>query len=251
MKKSRFAQYAADKSNRMFVGTLVKFAKGKWLMGPDRDLISPSQRFVAVMDTLTVGHMKWFGGKPIDSKMGLVADGFRPVHRNELDDLDSETWETGEKGDRVDPWQETTLVVFASPAAPNDLLTFTTGTVGGQGAIGALCEAHSLSTEGVGQYPVVTLAADSYPHKIKSRGDIDFPVFKIVDSVEAGPFNAMVAEARGGAGFIPTSPPALEGPIAVAIARQAPEPPMPPADDEPPSPDPDDPGPYPYDDPPF
>ena len=188
-------------------------------MGPNKDLISPDKRFVAVMDTLTVGYIKWVGGKPVDSRMGLVADGFRPVHRSELDDLDSKNWEVDENGDRIDPWQKTTLIVFVSPTAPHDLFTFTTSTEGGKGAIRDLCEAHARTTEGAGQYPVVTLGSDSYQHKDRTNGRVNVPVFKIVDCVEAGPFNALVAEARGGAGFIPTSPPALvtsnAGPIAI------------------------------------
>jgi hypothetical protein len=235
MYTSKFAQYAAEESNRMFVGELVKYIKGEWVMGSDRDLVSPDKHFVAVMATLTVGHLKWIGGQPVDSKMGLVADGFRPVHRNELDDLDSKTWEVGENNDLKDPWQRTTLLVLAAAAAPYDLVTFSTSTAGGQGAIRDLCSAHSRTTEGSGKYPVVTLATDSYIHKIRARGRVDVPVFNIVDCVEAGPFNAIVAEARGGAGFIPTSPPALAtpsvGPIAITSGRQPPVPPEPPIDE--------------------
>jgi hypothetical protein len=235
MKKSRFAQYAADESNRMFVGTLVKFAKGIWQMGPDKPLISPNQRFVALMGSASTGFLKWGGGTPIDSRMGLIADGFRAPPRDELDDLDSENWETDEDGDRLDPWQKTTLLVLISPTAPHDVFTFSTTTVGGGKAVADLCGAHARTTEDAGQYPVVTLAGDSYQHKIKSRGRIDYPIFKIVDCVEAGPFNAIVAEARGGAVFIPTSPPALGtpdiGPIAITSGRQPPTPPTPPAED--------------------
>ena len=107
--------------------------------------------------------------------------------------------------------------MLASASEPHELYTFSTTTVGGQSAIGDLCEAHARTTEGVGQYPVVTLGTGAYDHKIKSRGRVHVPVFRVVDCVEAGPFNAMVAEERGGAGFIPTSPPALSTPDAVAI----------------------------------
>ena len=253
MKTSRFAQYAAEGSKRMFVGTLIKCVKDEWQMGPDRDLISPTTRFVAVMSTLTVGHLKWVDNRQVDSRIGLVADGFRRAQRDELGDLDQKNWEADEYGDRKDPWQPTDLLVLVAPAPPHDLYTFSTSSVGGANALADLCGAHACTTEGVGQYPVVTLATGSYVHKIKSRGRIFFPVFKIVDSVEAAPFNALVAEARGGAGFIPTSPPALEGPIAAAIAHQAPKPPMPPmpplpSDDGPPA-DPEDPGAEPSDGP--
>jgi hypothetical protein len=188
MKTSRFAQYAAEGSKRMFLGALVKFVKGEWQEGPDRDLISPDQRFVVVMDSVTTGHFKWGGGKVIGSRMGLIADGFHPAHRNDLDDLDSATWEIDEYRNRVDPWQKTTLLVLVSATAPHDLFTFTTGTVGGENAVADLCEAHARATEDAGQYPVVTLDSDFYDHKIKSRGRIYVPIFKIVDCVEAPEF---------------------------------------------------------------
>ena len=135
MKTSRFAQYAAEESKRRFVGTLIKFVKREWQMGADRDLISPDKLFVAAMDTLTVGYIKWSDGQPVDSRMGLVADGFRPPHRGELDDLDNENWEVGENNDRIDPWQRTTLLVLVSATAARNLFTFTTGTAGGQSAV--------------------------------------------------------------------------------------------------------------------
>ena len=76
------------------------------------------------------------------------------------------------------------------------------------------------------------LHSGSYYDKIKARGRIDYPIFKIVDRVEAAPFNAIVAEAHGGAAFIPTSPPALTTPatgsIAITSGRTPPIPLMPP-----------------------
>jgi hypothetical protein len=240
---SKFSQYAAEASKRMFLGTLIKYAKGTWQMGTGKVSISPDKPFIAVMDTATTGHLKWADGKPVDSRMGLIADGFRPLHRNDLDDLDSKSWEVDEYGDRVDPWQKTTLVVLLSATAPHDIFTFTTGTVGGENAIADLCGAHGSTTEEVGQYPVVTLGTDSYEHKIKSRGRIDVPIFKIVDRVEAAPFNTMVAGARGGAIFIPASPAASRtGSIAIGSGKRAwndngePPEPSPPESETPPPP---------------
>ena len=233
MTTSKFAQYAAEGSNRTLIGKSVKFVTGEWQMGPNKDLISPDKRFVAVMDTLSVGHLKWGGGKVVDARMGLVADGFRPVHRAELDDFDSENWEIDEYGGLKDPWQPTTLLVCASPAAPHDLYTFTTATEGGKAAIRDLCEAHGRTTEGVGQYPLVALGTDAYQHSNRAYGRVKVPVFEVVGCVDAAPFNALVAEARGGAGFLPTSRPAL----AIADASNAwndnGPPPAPPVDDAP------------------
>jgi hypothetical protein len=210
MATSKFALFAAETSKRMFLGTLLKYVKGEWQAGPNRDLIPADMAFVPIMDTLTVGFIKWRDGATVDDRLGLVADGFYPPHRNTLDDLDSTNWEIDDNGVRIDPWQRTTLLVFADANEPRNLYTFSTTSEGGRGAIGALCAAHSQATEGVGQYPVVTLATDSYLHKDKRVGRVKFPVFKPIGAVEAAPFNAIVAGARGGAGFIPTSSPALQ-----------------------------------------
>jgi hypothetical protein len=213
MHRSLFAQHAAEGPKRRYIGPLIKYAKNEWLMGASKDLISPDKRFVAAMDTLTVGHIKWVGGEPVDHQMGLVADGFHPLHRSELDDLDSKTWEVDEDGSRKDPWQQTTLLVLVAPAPPHDFFTFCTTTVGGGGAIRDLCEAHARTTEAVGQYPVVTLGSDSYHHKDPKKGRVYVPVFEIVDSVEAAPFNALIAETGGGGVFTPTLPPAPDTPV--------------------------------------
>ena len=61
--------------------------------------------------------------------------------------------------------QPTTLLVFVSAEAPHHIHTFSTSTIGGQGAVGDLCEVHARATEDAGQYPVVTLAVDFYEHR--------------------------------------------------------------------------------------
>jgi hypothetical protein len=223
---SKFSKYAADRSQRMFPGELLKFTKGLWEQGSKREAVPSAKTFVAIMNTLMEGHIKWVEGRPDDAKMGLVADGFQPQDRNDLGDLDPEDWEIGDDGKRQDPWQPTTLLVFVSAEPPHHVNTFSTSTVGGQGAVAALCEAHARATEDAGQYPVVTLAVDSYEHRVKSYGKVIVPLFKLVGAVEAASFDAIVAGARGGAGFIPKSP-LLERPgIAVAIGRAPPTPPL-------------------------
>jgi hypothetical protein len=212
MNKSRFAHHVAKESKRTILGKLVRFIKGDWVEGPDKDLIPPGEGFVAIMDTSTIGFVKWGGGEIIDAKMGLVANGFCMPHRNELGDLDSEDWPVDKNGDRVDPWQATSLLVFASLGSPHDLYTFSTSSVGGRGAILDLEEIHSQTTEGAGEYPVVLLETDFYKHKDSTIGRVYVPVFKVVGAVDAGPFNAMIARTRGGAAFLPTS---VRAPIAI------------------------------------
>ena len=223
---SKFSKYATDRSRRVFPGELLKFTKGVWEQGLDRAPVSSAQTFVPVMNTLMEGHIKWAEGRPADAAMGLVADGFQPQDRNDLGDLDPELWEIGEDGKRQDPWQPTTLLVFVSAEAPHHIHTFSTSTIGGQSAVGDLCEAHARATEDAGQYPVVTLAVDFYEHRIKSYGRVKVPLFKLCGAVEAAPFDAIVAGARGGASFTPKSPALERSGIAVAIGRAPPAPPF-------------------------
>ena len=182
MKTSRFALYAAARSQRMFLGDLLKYVKGDWERGPDRVPVPPGETFIAVMGTTTTGHLKWVDGKVVDHKMGLVADGFIPVPRRDLDDYDSKSWKVDNDGNLVDPWQLTTLLVLISQAEPHEVFTFSTPTEGGQSAVAELCDAHSRTTEGAGLYPVVMLGSGFYDHKIKSRGRIKYPVFEIVNA---------------------------------------------------------------------
>ena len=231
MKQSRFAQYAAEELKRRFLGKLIKFVKGEWQMGLNRDPISSSQRFVAVMDTLTIGYMKWVGGEIVDHKMGLVADGFRAAHRNDLDDLGGENRKPASTATASIRGRRRSC--SCSSRRPRPTISLPSARARREGdAIGDLCAAHGASTEGAGLYPVVTLGTDSYQHSNRAFGRVKVPVFKIVDCVEAAPFNALVAEARGGAGFMPASAssPALDTPdmshIAIASARQPPAPPM-------------------------
>ena len=137
---------------------MLKFTKGVWEQGLNRASVPSAKTFVAIMNTLMEGHIKWAEGRPVDAAMGLVADGFQPMERDDLGDLDPEEWEIDENKKRQDPWQSTTLLVFVSAEPPHEVYTFSTSTVGGQGAVGALCEAHARATEDAGQYPVVTLA---------------------------------------------------------------------------------------------
>ena len=140
MRTSKFALYAAETSKRTFVGDLLKYNKGVWTGG--KTPVPPDELFVAIMNALTVGFVKWGGGQVTDSEMGLVVDGYRPPHRNDLDDNDSTTWEKEDDGALKDPWQKATMLPFVRVDPPNEVFTFSTATVGGEGAIAVLCEAH-------------------------------------------------------------------------------------------------------------
>jgi hypothetical protein len=129
--------------------------------------------------------------------MGLVAEGFIPPQRGELGDGDSSCWEVDTNGNAKDPWQETNSVVFIPPKL-GDVFTFTTNSTGGVLAVVDLCNAHDrVILHRPHGYPVVSVESDSYAHKIKSRGRIKIPRFRIVQYVDARPFDSALAVARG------------------------------------------------------
>jgi hypothetical protein len=199
--KSKFAQFAAERSRRMFLGELLKYRQGAWEAGMGGLPVSASKPFVAVMGSLTVGFLKWTDNRPSDFRWASLRTASAPLIAAISAITTPITGRPTTTANLVDPWQATTLIVLIGADPPHDLFTFSTSTIGGSDAIGALSDAHSRTTQAFGQYPVVTLGSDSYQHRILSRGKVKVPVFNITRAVEAAPFDAMIAEARGGAVF--------------------------------------------------
>jgi len=176
-----FQQYANAANPRTFVGQLLKFSKGEFLAGEDADVVPIGTRLVALMHELTVGWTKWKDNKPIEYRMGRVADAFVCPALSDLDDRDESTWEKDDEGNPRDPWQFQNILPLKVPDS-DEYYTFVTSSRGGIGAIGKLSRAYSNLLK---RYPdhslVVVLATDSYQHKIKSYGRIKVPTFAVVD----------------------------------------------------------------------
>jgi hypothetical protein len=69
-------------------GKLLKFSKGDYLVGEDNDEVEEGTQYVANMDELMVGWIRWADGKPEDQIMGRVSEGYQPPKRNTLGDDD-------------------------------------------------------------------------------------------------------------------------------------------------------------------
>jgi hypothetical protein len=128
--RNAFQQYSDAASRSRIIGKLLKFSKGEYLAGQDNEEIAEGTRLVVNMDELMVGFQKWEGGKPADSEMGRVAEGFRPPKRADLGDLDESRWETDDRGQPRDPWQLTNVVVLKA-ADGDQIYTFATSSKGG------------------------------------------------------------------------------------------------------------------------
>ena len=85
------SELAAGRSN--IVGQLLRFTKhGQYKSGPDLDPVAEGTRMLVYMPGMERGWIKWRDGQPVERVMGLVASGFQPPARDELDDLDRSTW---------------------------------------------------------------------------------------------------------------------------------------------------------------
>lgn len=180
-----FEEYGSSVSNRNIIGQLLKFSKGDWLVGQDAEELPAGKTLVALMDTLSIGWIRWADNKPDQQRMGLVMEGYRPARRSELGDEDQSTWEIDSQGKPRDPWQFSNYVLMKEPGKDREddanLYTFATSSTGGLNAIGELSKIFGKSMrEKPDEYPVIELGVDSYMHPNKEFGRIKTPVLKVV-----------------------------------------------------------------------
>jgi hypothetical protein len=158
-------------------GKLLKFTKAGEFVCDDK-IVMLQSRFIADMDSLRVGYTKWKSWKPVEQRMGLVAEGYRLLPREEMGDTDESRWDTDNSGKLVDPWTET---VSISLAGDDGLCSFVTSTKGGVRAVKALVLTYSNEMlVRRNEYPVVELAAESYSNRY---GTIFNPIMNVVDWV--------------------------------------------------------------------
>lgn len=194
-----FQSYGDQVSQKSIIGKLLKFSKGDFLCGENDDEVEEGTQFVANMDELMVGWIRWADMKPTDQIMGRVAEGYQPPKRHELGDDDKSRWETDEQGHERDPWQFSNYLILKSVDG-DELFTFTTSSRGGLNAIGELCKSYGkLMRQKPDEYPVIELGVGSYQHSNKAYGRIKFPTFKIVGWADKQAFtDALEADAGDG-----------------------------------------------------
>jgi hypothetical protein len=178
-----FEIYGNAATTRSITGTLLKFSKGDYLAGQDGVDVPVGTRFVAQMESLTVGWVRWENNAPTEQRMGSVADAYQPERRGDLGDMDKATWETDDDGKPRDPWQFSNYLILRR-VDHDEIFTFVTSSKGGLSAIGELCKGYGKTMrQKPDQSPVIELGVDSYQHRDRSLGRIKFPTFVVVDWV--------------------------------------------------------------------
>jgi hypothetical protein len=172
-----YAEYADEVSSRPFVGDLLRFTKhGEYKAGQDQYVVPEGTKMIVHMPSMKRGWVKWEDGMPVVHVMGLVAEGFRPPPREDLDDFDESQW--GELNGRpIDPWQKTNHLLMCD--VEGSLYTFITSSKGGLSAVGQVSEAYATRRRmKPDEIPVIELLARSYTHK--DYGETFAPTFKII-----------------------------------------------------------------------
>jgi len=152
----------AASETRNELGRLLKFMKGKWMVGDD--LVPDGTEYIAHLPQAMRGFVHFQDGKVVDRKIGKIADGFKPPQRVELSDNDPENWSDRDaNGKPRDPWVAQWFLPLISVEI-GDLVTFVTGSKGGISAIANLCRIYG-SKHRNGLLPIVALRTRSYKHR--------------------------------------------------------------------------------------
>ena len=151
---------AAEAGNEF--GKILKFVKGEWRIGDD--VIAEGTEYIAFVDEVARGWIKFENGAVTDRRIVKVSSGQHPPKREELGDNDPSQWETGDDDDKPkDPWVIQWLLPMAPVEAEGDLTVYCASSKGGINAIGLLCRVYGRS-ERNGLLPIVALKSGSYKH---------------------------------------------------------------------------------------
>jgi hypothetical protein len=205
--KNPFESFADRADTQTWLGPLLKFVKGDYLVGRDGDECLETE-MVALMPGLLHGYIRWEDSFPVEHVMGLLMEGFVPPARETLSHRDKATWPVDNNGEPRDPWQETNYLPVISVNAES-VYTFVTATDGGRRrAIVPLCREYG---QRIRQYPdelpVIGLEQDSYMHPNRTIGRVKHPLFPIHRWVKADPYLAAVLTLTGKSlKLLPTPP---------------------------------------------
>lgn len=160
---------------------IVKFEKGDWLLGQEKEDV-PGGTLVAVnMGGIEWGWVRWDNGKPTDRRMGAINAGYRPEGRQTLGDNEPSMWARDDDGKPRDPWQQMIEIPVRELAGERRELLLSGGSRGWEGCCKALFASYG---EGLKQgkaalTPIVKLGGSHYDHK--KYGRVKVPILELVE----------------------------------------------------------------------
>jgi hypothetical protein len=152
----------------------TKFTQaGEWFVGPDMDCLSPTDRWVAKLETCKIGYIGWEAGRLVGAHMVPLTDPMPNI--NSLKVIN---------GSNGDGWSKSmSFEVIGTGDWSGVELLISLSSQGGVKAIYEFLQAAAVSPElKAGKMPVITLSGSSYYNK-RFEKDIFYPVFTIEDWV--------------------------------------------------------------------
>ena len=176
---SPWQAYADDVLASAIAGDMLKFVKGDWLRGEGDTAVPSDAMFIANMEEVWTGWVRWFDGNPAEHRISRLIDRAPKLLREDLGYLDKATWESNPDGTLRDPWAQTDRVVMKDDVS-GELVTFVTGSYGGRWALARLLRTYARDhARQEGRFPVVTLGVDK-TWKHDKFGTIPRPLFNVI-----------------------------------------------------------------------
>jgi len=210
-----FRQAVARWGRPSFFGRILRFRKGEWLLGTEKEKVPDRTRFIAVMSEVRHGWLKFLVTVDEDGNekktpvhiVGKVVDGFVVPDRETLDERDRTKWKIGLNGKPEDPWKSVIYMPMVSPDGEM-IITFTTSTPTGLSRAWGLIDRYQwIGRKYPGQDPIIELQASSYHDK--RYGPVAVPDFKIVGWTKRTDPAALLAP--GGSSSSTEEPPPWDG----------------------------------------
>src|SRR5262245_3548204 len=83
-----YLAFAAQESGQDILGDMVRFVKGDYLVGTNKEEMRAGVDFMAAVDAIVLGFVRWLGKQQVERCLGRLSDGFREPEREELGHLD-------------------------------------------------------------------------------------------------------------------------------------------------------------------
>jgi hypothetical protein len=163
------------------VGREIQFKEGEYITRDDGKKISEEQAFIAAVDQVLVGLIKFNGkGEKPDVHMAAIYDGQMPPARETLGDLDEGEWQVGLSGKPEDPWSPQNYLPLQD-GETGEWFTFVTRTVTGIRAVGNLMRHYErMRKTQPDMYPLVQLKTGGFNHRDERIGWVSTPTFAVV-----------------------------------------------------------------------